>query len=361
MRKKVLLMVSLLGLIICITGISPGALHAKTITLKIASYDAEQHYLIQKVMLPWCDEIMKRTNGQVKFQWYHSGSLIKAHQAYDAVKKGIVDVVHSSALFTKESSFPVSKVLALPFMFDSSEQADMVYEEAFRTIPELRKEYDDVKMLGFHMVDTMNLSVIKSAPKTLEDMKGLKLWAGSKTAVEMVKALGATPRTVKLEDLYVSLQRKFVDGVLFPTGPIVHFKLTEVLGAHTILKAGTSMMPPMMNLKTWNSLPKDVQNVFDELTPEFTSFCGAIVDDRRALIFSQLRKRGDEVYDLPVEERAKWIGKMEPIYNAWIDEVSKMGIDGKTVLEKVRTLAEKYKDAKVEKEAAWWPSDWKKM
>lgn len=335
----------------------PTNIFAETITLKVGFYDPEKHFLVQKVFLPYCAEIEKRTQGKVKFQYYHSGSLVKAGQSYDAVKNGIVDFMPVVALFTVESKFPVSKILTLPFLTEKGIQTNLVYQAAFESIPELRNEYEGVKITSFHATDLANISLTGSVVKTQADMKGLKIFAGSKTSVQLLNLLGATPRTIKLEDLYMSLQRKALDGVLFPTAPLVSYKLTDVLPSLTITMSACGLVPGMMNLKKWNSLPKDVQAVFEELKPSVTNLLGAEIDNRREWTFDQLKKRGDEVYSLPEGERTKWRATAQPLYDQWVKDMDAKEFDGQAIMDKIENLAKKYKNASYH-EDNWW-GNWK--
>ena len=332
---------------------------AKSIELKISSYEPEQSYLIQNIYLPYCAEIEKRTNGRVTFKWYHSGSLVKAPQTYKALLNGLVDVVASVGIWTQENQFPVNQVFTLPFLFDNSHQVDLTYLKAVETIPELQKEYSKIKMLGFHGTDLANISTNVAPPKTMADMKGLKLWGGSRTSVLLIQQLGGTPRNVRLTDLYMSLQKRAIDGVVFPTSPLAAYKLTDVLSNHCIVKSTLGLIPFAMSLKTWNKLPPEVQKVFEEMKPSVTSLLGAVVDNRRDYLLKQLKKRGDNIYYLPETERARWRKKSQPIYDQWLKLMKSKGVDGQAVLDKVRAIAAEMKNAPVT-EAQWWGSDWKK-
>jgi len=335
----------------------PASAVAKAVTLKVGLYDPEQHFLTQKVWLPYCAEIEKRAQGKIKFQYYHSGSLVKANQSYDAVKNGIVDLMLPVALFTVESRFPVTRVLTLPFLTRKGIQTNLIYQAAFESIPELRKEYDGVKVVGFHATDLANFSMVSLAPKNLEDMKGLKIFAASKTSVQFLTLLGATPRTVKMEDIYMSLQRKALDGVLFPTAPLVSWKLTDLTPHHTITLSACGAVPIMMNQKTWDSLPKDIQKIFDDLKSSVTALAGAMIDDRREWSLKKLKARGDEIYYLPDAEKAIWREKSEPLYDTWVKEMDEKGYDGRALLNKIEALAKQYDGASY-KEAEWW-GDWR--
>lgn len=341
------------------TAIVPNSF-AETIEIKVGSYEPEGHYLVQYVYVPYTKEIEKRTNGKVKFKWYHGGSLVKAPQTYDAMTGGLVDMVPTLGVFTMQSRFPVSAVMTLPFLFDSTVQVDKVYQKAYETIPEFKAEYKDIVMLGFHASDFFNLHIHKDlkAPRTLADMKGLKICAVSKTFVEVTKLLGATPRSLKPSDAYMSLQRKAIDGCFWPTAPLAKWKLTDVTSHHTLVYGPFVQVPMAMSAKKWNTLPADVKAVFNAMKPSIVSFTGAIVDNRRESTLNKLKARNDEIYVLPDAEKEKWVAAMKPMYDRWLTQMEKKGIDGQRILAQIRSYAKEFRGAQYV-EAKWWGDDWR--
>ena len=359
-RRGVFTMLAIIFATVCLIGV-PGDASAKAIEIKVGSAEPEGHYLVQCVFLPWCKEVERRTNGKVKFKWYHSGSLLKYEQNFDAARDGLVQMVPTVAVFTQEARFPVSSVFHLPFLFETTLQANLTLEEAYRAIPEIREEFKGLKMFGFHCSDITNFALVRGhqPPKTLEDLKGLKIWAPSKKAVEIVKLLDASPRMVKMEDLYMSLQRKSLDGVLFPTGPLAKWKLTDVCDVHSMVYMSTSLIPAAMNLAFYNSLPAEVREVVEDMGPSWTKFAGAIVDNRREDTIKKLKNRGDKMYAFPSGERDRLRKQMQPVWEAWLQTMKDRGIDGQVILDKVLALAEKYRNPAYQPDS-WWPADWKK-
>jgi len=186
----------------------------------------------------------------------------------------------------------------------------------------------------------------------------LKIWAGSRTLVQMTKLLGATPRNIKLGDLYMSLQRKAIDGVAFPIAPLAAYKLTDVVNNHTVMMGPGGLIPFAMSMKTWKKLPPDIQAVFQEMIPSTSAFLGSVIDQKRADILRQLKTRGDNIYMLPADEKARWRKTMQPIYDGWLKDMKSKGIDGQSVLNQVVKIANEMKSTPV-KPQAWW-GDWKK-
>jgi TRAP-type transport system periplasmic protein len=60
------------------------------------------------------------------------------------------------------------------------------------------------------------------------------------------------------------------------------------------------------------------------------------------LAFEEIRKAGDQVYELPAAERKMWMDKAQPICDAWVAEMEKKGLPGKKVYQDAVSLIAKY-------------------
>jgi len=324
------------------------------IVLKAATTQPRRHPLHDYAYLHWGKEVEKRTHGKVKFKWYLANSLVNQMQAQKAVRGGLVDVVVQDAIWVEESRYPIAKLLNLPFMFDSPRHGAYTFYKAYQAIPEMRKEFVKVKPLGFFTTGLQNICYKGSPPKTLEDMKGKKFWSGSKMTIQMVKLFGATPVSTKLQDVYMGLQRGMLDGALFPIAPAAAFKLTEITNGYTIGNFSAGCQYFAMNLTKWNSLPPDVKKVFEDLTPSVGMLAGTTLNKLTRNVLAGLKKRGDTIYFLSAEEKARWRAKLKPIYDQAIADINKKGLDGRSMLEKMMALADEARKNPYPKADAWW-------
>lgn len=353
MKKKQLL-AGLLGMFMLLSGFgSLNSVFAEGIVLKISSHLPVRHRLYQDAYKAYCNEITRRTQGKVTFKWFHAGSLAKAGKTLQAVRSGLVDIVMPATVWVKDSRFPVNKVMHLPFLFDSSLHGSQVYYEAFNTIPEMALEFSEVKMIGFHTTDITDLLTVGPSPITMEQMKGMKLWTGSKSAMDYAKLLGSSPTILKLQDLYLSMQRGMIQGAFFPIAPARSYKLVEVVQNHLILNLQAGLQPMIMNLRTWKSLPPDVQAVFEEMIKPASYLTGSTLKNESEWVLKELAKRGDRISYLSVDEKKRWQEMARPIYDAWIEEVSAKGIDGRKILNQIQAIAAKTRVQQIQPEA-WW-------
>ena len=327
--------------------------------IRVGSYEPESHYLVEFVYKPYLEEITRRTNGELTFKWFHGGTLVKAPQTVDGLKSGLVDLVVTTGIFTQESLFPATHVMTLPFQFDSTVEANHVFQKMYHTIPEVQAEFEGLVPLGFHVSDFFNLHIHKDVDpvRTLEDLQKLEIGAFSKSGVTYSELLGATPRNIKLEDLYVSLQRKAIDGIWFPTAPMIKWKMTDHTSNHSLVGGPFVMIPMTMSQQAWDDLTPEQQAIFRSMENELTNFTGAIVDNRRGSSVAKMEGRGDTIIRLSPEEKAKWVAQTKPAYDAWMQLMADKGIDGAAILAKVREYTAEFKGMEYTS-AEWWGNNW---
>jgi TRAP-type C4-dicarboxylate transport system substrate-binding protein len=98
----------------------------------------------------------------------------------------------------------------------------------------------------------------------------------------------------------------------------------------------------MMNKKKWNSLPKDVQKVFDEVSADWINRHAEAWD----VIDVEGRKYtlslGNKIIPLSREESARWAEAVKPVIDEWIRSAEGKGFPGKTYVEAIRKLIKKY-------------------
>jgi len=97
-----------------------------------------------------------------------------------------------------------------------------------------------------------------------------------------------------------------------------------------------------MNLKKWNSLPKDVQKVFDEVSAKYIAKAGAVWDsgDEAGLKFAL--KLGNKMIPQSDRESAKWAEAVLPVISGYEKKAEGKGLPGKQYVKTLRGLVNTY-------------------
>ena len=325
----------------------------------IAGSQPPGHYLVQKVYIPWTEEVERRSNGEVSFKWNHAGKLFKFGQNPDAVKEGRADMAEMAGFFFNESTWPVTSVFAMPFLFESTLQANLTYLDALKEIPEFAEEYKGLKILGLHNSDFSNFHMAKGhkAPANLADFKGLRIAVSGGTSIKIIELIGAVPSDVAIADRYLTLQRGEADGQIWPTAALAVPKFDEISDAHAIVNMKGVPLPGIMNQKTFDGLPEAAREAIDDMVISWTRFTGCVVDNRRQVMLNKLMKRGDDIKVWEGQQLKSLRGAAEPVFDDWISKMKEHGIDGMSILQKVREIAKRHAGADNCEPDSWWPDD----
>lgn len=161
---------------------------AEAVKLKDANYLPTTHPM--SLLTGWfCDEIKKRTNGEVEIMCHAGGTLLNPVKMYDAVVTGIADMGVSHIQYTR-GRLPVTEVFDLPLGFPSGWVDTQVSTDFYNKFKP--KEWDDVHVLYIDTCGPLILETINKPVKTLDDMKGLKIRATDQLS-DIIKALEGGP------------------------------------------------------------------------------------------------------------------------------------------------------------------------
>jgi TRAP-type C4-dicarboxylate transport system substrate-binding protein len=324
----------------------------RTIELNFSNFYSSTH-LVTKVFEKWAAEVAKRTDGRVKVTFFNGSSLAKMPETYDMVRTGSVDI--GSLIPTYQAAiFPVSSVVNIPFTLNGPRQGGAAMWPFYQNTPEMKAEYSKVKPIMMFTGDVKNIHTTNKLIKTLADLKGVRIACGAGLDVKVLNALGATPvQNTNLADTYLSLEKGTVDGVYYPWAILKSLKMTDLLSYHTT--AGMAVVPVavIMNLQKWNSLPPDIQKVFEDLAHSVSALCGVTLEGYSKTIEDEEKNRGEEIYFVPKAEKEKWIKAVQSIEDEWRDMVRKKGTNPEGILKKFKQATDKYEDASYPPDP-WW-------
>jgi TRAP-type C4-dicarboxylate transport system substrate-binding protein len=149
-------------------------------------------------------------------------------------------------------------------------------------------------------------SLYLTKPIKTADLKGFNIRV-SPMYLQLVKGLGGNPVVIPPTEVYTALERNVVDGYGWPTIGIREWgweKHTKYIVEPSFY---TGPHPMVMNLKTWNGLPKKFKDVIMEAAMEAERKIVAYYKEEIKNEFSLLKRAGLQVIDLPPAEKEKFL------------------------------------------------------
>ena len=310
--------------------------------LSFACMQSPKGLVSEMYIMGWARDVEKATDGRIKVTIYWSQTLGKASEQYNTVVKGVADVAYGYQAWTT-GRFPLTSGLELPFLFPSGVAASRAAWEMYSTTKYLKPEYEDVKVLGLSAMDPKSIFLGKKPVHSLKDLKGMKIRCQGLAETKTIELLGAVPVAFPITEVYTALERGTVDGTLIAAAPIYSFRFDQVLKYATEVGLGCGTFFMIMNRKTWDSLPPDIQKSIDEISGlRISEIGGKVFDLESAEAFKLLTERGIERYRLPPEELKRWKDAVAPIRDWWVGETQAKRLPAKEVLGEILRLSEKY-------------------
>ncbi|SDL04040.1 TRAP-type C4-dicarboxylate transport system, substrate-binding protein [Maridesulfovibrio ferrireducens] len=325
--KKILF--SIIALVIGFSAL-PLSANAETITLTYSNFFPPTH-VQSKLAQAWCDEVEKRTDGQVRVSYFPGGTLTKAKQCYDGVVEGISDI-GLSALAYSRGRFPAMAAVDLPLGYKSGAAATKVANEVFEKFTP--KEFDDVAPMYFHAHGPGLLFTAKNQVKTLEDINGLKL-RGTGNSGKLIKTLGGAPVAMSMPDSYQAIRKGVVSGGMYPMESNKGWKMAEVVDYCTLdfPVAYTTTFFVVMNKSKWNSIPTDLQQIITEINKEWAVKHGQAWDESDAAGKEFFVSKGGKFITMSESEGNIWKEKASPMMTEYIKKTDSKGLKGKEILD----------------------------
>ncbi|MBW2678818.1 MAG: TRAP transporter substrate-binding protein DctP, partial [Deltaproteobacteria bacterium] len=202
--------------------------------------------------------------------------------------------------------------------------------------------FGKVKVLT--MFTTAPSNIMSKVPiRNLNDIQGVSLRA-SGGAAQILKVWGANQIGMPMSATPEALQKGTVQGLFSSLEVMKDFKFAELCKYVTMTQTPIypfAVVTVVMNMDKWNSLPKDVQKVMEDLGTEQAEWTGTYMD-KIALESIAWSKANQGVEFIEPSDKAQWDKKLKPIVDAWIAKKEKEGFPAKEIVADIRALIKKY-------------------
>jgi TRAP-type C4-dicarboxylate transport system substrate-binding protein len=297
------------GLLWC--GLSPLAQAADAKVIKISHQfpggTIDKGDFRDRLVRKFAQEVEKRTNGQLKFEVYPGGSLVKTMQQLDSLSVGALDMTLYPLAYSG-GKIPEVNITLMPALITSYDQGYRwknapVGKELTRILDE-----HNVKIVTWIWQAGGGVSRDK-AILVPEDTKGLKVRGAGKSMDEMLKAAGGSITNVPSDETYSAMQSGVLDGVWTSSASLVSFRLYE-LGKHVTTardKTFWFMFEPLLMAKaTYDSLTPAQQKIVMEVGASLEKFAiQSCKEDDKALA-EVYGKAGAKVHDMDEKTFLMW-------------------------------------------------------
>ncbi|MFP4237129.1 MAG: TRAP transporter substrate-binding protein [Desulfonatronovibrio sp.] len=310
---------------------------AETVRLSYANFPPANTFPSVQ-MERWKEAVEQRTDGQVQIDTYPGGSLLGAKNMFRGVAAGQADIGNLCMSY-QPGIFPMTTVLELPVGFTSARVASVVLWELFQKYQP--QEFDQVKVLTMFANAPSNLMSTRPV-RSLEELQGLEVRA-SGTASRILEILGAVPVSMPMPETPEALQKGMIKGLLSSLEVLLDFNFAAYTPYQTRLDLQIYPFAVVMNKSKWDALPRDVQDVMEELGREQAIWTGEFMDAHVQEALEYARDEHDSrMFELTPGEYAEIDEKLEVLTEEWKQQALKSGLPAEDILADMFKLKEKY-------------------
>jgi TRAP-type C4-dicarboxylate transport system substrate-binding protein len=162
--------------------------------------------------------------------------------------------------------------------------------------------------------------------KTPDDWKGKKVRTAGRWQGVQLRAVGASAVTLDPGEVYVALQNKTVDCILFLANLTLSSKVYEVAPDITYWRDGANASMYYMNLALWNKISPADQKVILQVSDEIVAEGTYKLKDQQEEALKMLEKGGAKVYRATDTEISTMRKAMSPV---WAELEKFTGAEGK--------------------------------
>ena len=141
-----------------------------------------------------------------------------------------------------------------------------------------------------------------------------------------------------------ALQKNVIQGLFTSLEVMLDMRYADYCKYMTITEIGLFPFAVVMNKKTWDGLPKEVQKVFDDMRIEQSEWVGNYIDNhvQKSVGWSVI-SQGVEAIQLPKAEWDKFERLLQPMIADSIAEWEKKGIPYQKIMDDIKVLLAKFK------------------
>ncbi|MFD2130306.1 hypothetical protein ACFSKI_03485 [Pseudogracilibacillus auburnensis] len=296
---------------------------------------------VETFSVPLLEKVMEKTD-EVEFNIFTGGELFSADESLDALNSTSIDIEMVLSPTLDQKRFPYSSVVGLPLLKSDASVAAKAIQKMVesdveiadgKTYYELEFADKDLFVLPIHPTETYLISTVDEKLDSVDKFnKSIRIRASSNVHETFINELGLTPVALPAPDIYDSLSRNAIDGVMLNIPDWPPYGVDELTN-YTLSGVSLGHFPVFfaMNQDTWDSFSDDVQNIFKEEANELIQSGPETYKQQIEEILPNYNGELIEFDSLDKEVQDKINTAILNTWNSWIKDLEDRGFAGKEV------------------------------
>ena len=295
MKRTIFCLFLVIALMVTFTGQS----YAKTYKWRIQSAFSRGDFSAD--LLPsFAEEVKKKSNGRLILSTFYAGDLVPTEDTLTATTRGMIEMSQGCGALWQGVEPILGLVAGAPFMYKGTLKEIETLIEKTGLYAQFEAAYDrqNCHMLGINTYGPYPALVSNKPIRNLDDFKGVKVRAILSTG-DLLKELGAAPGYIPGGEIYMALKLGTFDAATYSIDAIRGFKWHEVIKYYILPYWNDYYFGEIIvNKKSWNSLPKDLQAILEEAMVNFGEANREVYEKEKGIILDMQKELGYEVITL---------------------------------------------------------------
>jgi TRAP-type transport system periplasmic protein len=313
--------------------IEPAA--AQVVQLKASLFTPSGNPIVRATE-KWADDLKEKSGGRLNISVFPGGQMGPPPRQFDLVRTGVADI----AVILNGSTpgrFPLTELSHLPGIVKGNYSGSLGLSEIAQDV--LGPDYPGVKILNIMVTKTMIIS--RNEIDNVSALKGKRVRAAGSVQSDVLEALGAVPTVVQPGDMNDALNKGMIEGVSTAYSAVDSYKLDDVAKFIAEGNMGVVTFAALMNQAAYDALPPDMKHLIDDSTGLAGAklFGKMLADDERGLR-DNIVKHGVKITQLTDDGTLQ--AASDQILAQALKKAEARGVDGRSVLEKIKSATAKY-------------------
>lgn len=288
----------------------PVASNGETYTITLGSAVAVEHPQNQaaEMIQQLCKE---RSGGRLIVEWYPAEQLGAEATMIENLQLGLQDaMLGSSEIYANYCAD--FNILGMAFAFESADHVQNFFKsDVFKmSLDKLSNEYN-IKIISLGFQKNPRAIFGKKPIEVPSDLEGVKFRVPSIPIWEKnFRQLGAVPVVVAWSEYPFALLQGVVDSGEATYESIYSMKLHEAAPYISLLDYAYPVEALAMSQQSWDKLPADLQQIFQEAVDEAASWYSEKIASDWAVDKQNIEKEGGQFL---TPDKTPWIEKMAPL------------------------------------------------
>ena len=262
-------------------------------------------------------EVEARSDGRIDVQNFFSNQLGTEQEMYDQMVTGLIQATRGGFFANANTKF---NIFLLPFLTAGWDEMQCLVVSDFAKEVQAGAHANSVHVPATGISQGFRMYTNNVRPITeVSDLQGLKIREPQTDFfVSVAESMGSIVTPMAFSEVYQAFKTGVIDGQHNPPSNIWNYKLHEVQKYLSVTNHMTGPDPFLINKDWYDTLPADLQAIFDEVAVEALALNDSLAREAEFELLDQLGAHM-EVNTLSADGIATFKEAVAPVYQAGID------------------------------------------